>query len=266
MRTLQVSGIIISRRDHGEKDLLLDIFTLERGRIRIIVRGTKKPSSTLRRAAELFNEGIFTIIPRRTFSLLEHWEPIETFEPIKHDLEKLSLGFYLLRMLNELTREEDPEPKLYFLLKNLLLLIQNTKHCCIIKTIYDIGFLEVSGYSLSWQECRGCGKPVKSNCYLNISAGGLVCTECDRSITEKDNLPLSLESVKIGKKFAKIVSDVLCTPIQTDEMKVRYLKMFTKLFDKLTRYEKDIRILNRAMHRFYQYHLNSDIRQWYIPL
>ena len=60
-RVYQTEGIGLRRSDFGESDRLLTVLTPERGKIRLIAKGARKPSSRKSGHVELFSRGQYLV-------------------------------------------------------------------------------------------------------------------------------------------------------------------------------------------------------------
>ncbi|MEW5947426.1 MAG: DNA repair protein RecO [bacterium] len=259
-------AIVLRRRETGERDVLLTLYSLEAGRMQMLVRGTQKPASTLRRCADLFNEGTFHFIPRRSVPLLNQWEPIETFDALKKDPGKLSLGFFMLKVIHETGVDGDPEPELYYLLKNLLWLLQNSENHDKIKAAFLTGVLEKTGFSVNWAACQGCGDDLAGECFLAVRENGFVCSRCAGRFSGAGRQPVSLKTVKIGKKIIKVLEKIVFRPMDAPSVQQKALRFFETFCARLSGCEREMGGLGYAVTRFFQYHVNENVTHWYVSL
>jgi DNA repair protein RecO len=113
MQTINTQGIILTRTDFGEADRILHFLTPDHGKVSGIAKGVRKSKSKLAGSIELFSiseltfivgkSEIYTIISAR---LINH------FDNIVKELERTSVGYELIRLLNKAT-EDNPE-EMYF--------------------------------------------------------------------------------------------------------------------------------------------------------
>ena len=54
-QTYRAEGIVLGRRDLGDADRIVTLFTREFGRRRLVARGSRRPASHLAPSIELFN-------------------------------------------------------------------------------------------------------------------------------------------------------------------------------------------------------------------
>lgn len=120
MNSLQTRGIVLSRTDYGEADRIITVLTPDQGKLRLMARGVRKPKSKLAGGIELFSVSDVTFIRGRgeigtlISSRLNHH-----YGRIVEDIERVQLGYDLIKLLNKAT-EDEPEPEYFETLQHAL--------------------------------------------------------------------------------------------------------------------------------------------------
>src|SRR5262249_22437325 len=94
MATYKVNGINIGSFNLGESDKILTIFTAERGLIRAVAKGARKPGTKVAGRADLLNVNSLLVATGKTLDIITQAYTLETFPRLRDDLSRLSLGFY----------------------------------------------------------------------------------------------------------------------------------------------------------------------------
>lgn len=265
MRESCVRGIVINRAEYGERDVMLTLYSLEGGRLSVVVRGTRKQGSTLRRGADFFREGDFYLVSRRGLPLLTQWEPVSAFSALPGSADKLSLGFYMLRAANEVTAPGDADPAFYNLLRNSLLLVENCLCYDIIKLFFDSGILVCNGLPIDWNACRGCEGPVGEESVFDVEEGGVVCAACARRTPGNRRMKVCLETLRTGKNIYRALDRLGFGPLDGGRRLETALREFERFSGTLKSIEGK-EVLTKIVRRFFQYHVNEGVVHWYIPL
>ena len=106
-RLYRVEAVIIKRTDVGEADRLLTLFTAERGKLRVIAKGARKPSSHKSGHVELFNHVNLLIAKGRNLDLITQAETLDSYLPLRGDLDRLGYETFVNVMAaNEVRIEE----------------------------------------------------------------------------------------------------------------------------------------------------------------
>lgn len=117
MKHQKTTGIILARTDYGEADRILTVLTPDRGKLRLMARGVRKIKSKLAGGIELFSTSHVTYIEGKgELGTLISTRLIRHYGRIVDNLERVQLGYDLIRLLNRAT-EDHPEAEYYQLLE-----------------------------------------------------------------------------------------------------------------------------------------------------
>jgi len=115
-RSVRTEGIILRRRDFGESDRILVVFTKKLGRISGIAKGARKPSSKISGHLELFSRASFLVSRGRNLQLITQAETLQSYDHLREDLSGIGLGSYVVELVDAVTTEGGSNVKLYELL------------------------------------------------------------------------------------------------------------------------------------------------------
>lgn len=117
MKQLLTQGIVLSRTDYGEADRIITLLTPEKGKVRVMARGVRKLKSKLAGGIELFSVSDITYIAGRgEIGTLISSRLINHYGNIVKDIDRVQLGYELIKFLNKAT-EDQPEPEYFGLLE-----------------------------------------------------------------------------------------------------------------------------------------------------
>lgn len=172
-------GFITRVTDVGASDKLINIITAERGRIGVMVKGGRSPSSKLTPISQLFTYGNFEIYEKNSMFWLRGGSVINPFYALSCDIVKVALATYLCDVASELTDEDSEcDEILSLLLNSIYLLSKGEKDERIVKTVFELRAMAISGYLPELSGCAYCREPYSELTYLDIMGGKLICTEC----------------------------------------------------------------------------------------
>lgn len=127
MRQYKTKGIIIKKKPFMEADKLLTIYSFEKGKIRAIAKGARKPKSKFGGRLEIFSYNNFSISKGKNLDIINEAVTINNFKKIKSNYELIKRGSYFLGIVDKITPLEDPNINLFILLKNVLLALEENK-------------------------------------------------------------------------------------------------------------------------------------------
>lgn len=120
MNQLRTRGIVLKRTDYGEADRIVTMLTPEYGKLRLMARGVRKPRAKLAGGIELFSISDITFIRGRgEIGTLISARLGMHYGRIVADIERVQLGYDLLKLLDRAT-EDEPEPAYFSLLNQAL--------------------------------------------------------------------------------------------------------------------------------------------------
>jgi DNA repair protein RecO (recombination protein O) len=127
MNFFKLEGIVINRREYGEGDYYLTIFTSRLGKITFIVKGIKKSKRRDQNSVDLLSKSEFSVYKNKEKFTLSDSVTMDTFENLRRDFFKSSVGFYLAGILNVILIEGEIKEELYNLFNNSLNFLNKTE-------------------------------------------------------------------------------------------------------------------------------------------
>ena len=153
-RQFRTQAIILSRRDFGESDRLLTLFTPSRGKIRAIAKGARKPSAKLSGHVELFARSDCLIHKGRNLDILTQAELIEPYLGLREDLGRGAYANYVAELLDRFTAdEEDDGGELFLLLHQSLARIAGADDPRMAARFFELQLLDLAGFKPELGEC-----------------------------------------------------------------------------------------------------------------
>lgn len=113
-------AIILKRRNVGETDRLLTLFTREAGRMTVRAKGVRAATSKRGAHIELFNTVKAQIIEGRGMPILAQTEIISDRSALKTDIKLLRIAYHIVEVVDRLTADRQPQTEVYELLERAL--------------------------------------------------------------------------------------------------------------------------------------------------
>ena len=120
MRGFKTEGVILKRKNFGEADRILTVFTQSRGKISIVAKGVRRITSRRAGNVELLNRVSLFLYQGKGMSILTEAEGLENFEKLKSDLSLSTVAFHIIELVDKLTAENQENRILYEHLVNCL--------------------------------------------------------------------------------------------------------------------------------------------------
>src|SRR4030042_4526114 len=104
-RTYQTDAVILRRRNWGEADRILTLFTPLRGKIRVRAVGVRKPASRKAGHLELFHRATLFLAKGRDFDIVTQAETLEAYPRLREDLARSEAASHAAQILDRLSPE-----------------------------------------------------------------------------------------------------------------------------------------------------------------
>lgn len=112
----KTEAIILARRNFGEADRILTILTKHRGKLRVIAKGVRRPTSRKRGSLELFNQVVMFLAKGKTLDVVTEVELVDHFGGWRKDLTRVGVAYHLVEVINKLTQDKQEVRRVYEIL------------------------------------------------------------------------------------------------------------------------------------------------------
>lgn len=150
MRTYTVQGIILKRKNVGEADRLLTVFTREHGKMQIKAKGVRKIASKRASHIEPLNKTSLTIYKGAGMPILTEASAIEHFNDIKKDLEKVGFAYHICELIDGLCPENQESAAIFTLVEDMLNVLSFSDNVAPSIHDFEIKLLQLLGYYSEW--------------------------------------------------------------------------------------------------------------------
>jgi DNA repair protein RecO (recombination protein O) len=145
MRSFKTLAIVINRKNFGEADRILTVFSKDKGKIKIIAKGVRRIKSRRSAQVELLNLSALSITDHR-LPVLTEAENIKHFPALKENLKKSGIAFYLCELVDGLTAERQQHPEVYELLEETLGRLEQEENYKKLVSEFEQNLLSVLGF------------------------------------------------------------------------------------------------------------------------
>lgn len=192
---------MLRRKDIGEADRLLTVFTPERGKVRLVAKGIRKPGSRKAGHLELFTRVSLLVAAGRELDLITQAQAVEAYRPLREDLVRGAYAAYAVELLDRFTPDHQEAGDLYQLLAAGLGWLSAAPDVSLAARCYELRLLELAGFQPELRRCVLGGETiVAEDQFFSAAQGGAVCARCGRpepgGPALAGLLPVSLEALK----------------------------------------------------------------------
>ncbi|MBQ3819765.1 DNA repair protein RecO [bacterium] len=190
MNNFVTDAINLKTYNLSESDKIVVMYSKEKGLIRGVAKGVKKPKSKLGARMDLLVANKLMLYKGKNMDRICQAEAINTFNKTRQNMDKIFYSMYISEVVNNFGVEEDPCSKdIYELLYKALDKISNAKDnveilIAIIK--FQLKMMQISGFGIELDTCLCCGEHIKDeNMFFSSNIGGIICSECNKTFNIK---------------------------------------------------------------------------------
>lgn len=160
MQGIKVEGIVLKRRNLGEADRILTVFSMQRGKISVLAKGVRRITSRRAGNVELLNRSVMFLHPTKNFLILTEASVLDTYQRLKEDLTLSTYAFHIIELVDKLTAENQENRILYEHLVNVLERLSKNPRQILVRTfeakiLADLGFVSFREFSPTSPRLRG---------------------------------------------------------------------------------------------------------------
>lgn len=178
-RLYKTEAIILRQRKLGEADRILTLFTPSYGKLEAKVKGVRKTTSRMAGHLQPLNRCMIQLARGRTMEVVAGCETLESFQPLRDNLDRLSRALYAAELADRFLPERVENLPTYRLLLDTLRRLQGETDVDLALRHYEMGLLERSGFRPELERCLGCQQPLQPvQNFFSPVAGGTYCAPC----------------------------------------------------------------------------------------
>ena len=126
-RNYSSEGLVLASKRYAEGDRILVIYSKNYGKLSVIAKGVRKLKSKKRGSLEVFSHINFAANRTKGIDIITEVQIINSFRRIRENLKKTAVAFFLVETVGRLTRDEEKNEDVFFLLTKYLKLLQKLK-------------------------------------------------------------------------------------------------------------------------------------------
>jgi DNA repair protein RecO (recombination protein O) len=178
-RLQRTEAIVLSRRDFGEADRILTVYTRAEGKLGVIAKGVRRIASRKAGHLELFTHVELLLAQGRSLDVVTQAATIEPFRALREDLVRTAYAYHVSELLDHAVGEGEASPPTFELLHDALHGLCVAEDPSLVVRAFDLRLLGLLGYRPQLFACVRCGGEVgpEGNAY-SAQEGGVLCPRC----------------------------------------------------------------------------------------
>lgn len=177
-------AINIKSYNLSESDKIVLMYSKEKGLLRGVAKGSKKPKSKLGGRMDLLVANKLMLFKGKNLDTICQAEALNTFNNLRNDMDKMLYAMYLSEIVSNYGTEDDPNSEeIYNVFYKALGAISESASLIQILLVairFQLKMMSICGYELQLKSCLGCGCDFDENSeiILSLDKGGVYCRNC----------------------------------------------------------------------------------------
>ncbi len=210
--TFVTDAINIKSYPLSENDNIVVMFSKDKGLIKGVAKGVKKPKSKLGARMQSLVCNKLMLNQGKNLDVIREAQAINPFNKLRHDLDKLNYSIYITEIIGNFCREnteetEDVNKNIYELFYKTLENISNAEdnvHILLSVVKFQLKFMKMIGFGLELSHCLKCSAPINEESYFSFDNGGVICRHC---LEESANMEHKIRiHIKIKEFFCELLN------------------------------------------------------------
>jgi DNA repair protein RecO (recombination protein O) len=172
-------GIVLRTHKLGEADRVIVLLTAAHGKVRAVAKGVRKTKSRMGgRLEPMSHVALQLYAGRGELDTVSQVDTIDHFRPVRDNLDRLTKALSLLEVIDQITPEREPVPRLHAMLLGGLRSLAGNDAALLVPAFYW-KLLAAEGVSPQLEVCVACGNTEDLISYDPVE-GGMHCRNCRR--------------------------------------------------------------------------------------
>ena len=125
---LKVEGVIINKKDIGDFDRIVTMFTGSFGKIDVLIKGIRKSKKRDKIGADILSFSRMVVYKKENSYIGTTVESVKNYNNIREDMKKIGIVLYMFHVLNNILTENERKSILYDLTLKSLDYIEKEKN------------------------------------------------------------------------------------------------------------------------------------------
>jgi len=182
MPLFKTRAIILRSHRWGDADRIVTFFSHDLGKIRGAARGARRMKTRFGGVLEPFGIVDVTLFQKSPDALgqISQIDLVKTFKAVREDLSVMAAAARMVRMVEMITADRDPNPEIYAALVYGLETLLPDRDLALTTLLFQIHVLGNTGFRPQTDHCTECGNsaPPHTPRWFSPRLGGMVCDQC----------------------------------------------------------------------------------------
>lgn len=194
-RLYRVEAIVLGGMDFKEADRILTLFTREEGKLRVIAKGIRKPTSRLGYGLDHLARVRLQLAGGRELDVVTGVELLDGHPTLAGDVTAYAYASHVAELVDRLSVDRQTNPAVHELLVGAIAAIASGADPYPVARYSELTLFTLFGFRPELYRCVGCGADIRAAVNaLSPRLGGMLCPDCQ--LNDRSAYPLSVDAQK----------------------------------------------------------------------
>lgn len=215
---VKTDAIIVKSMKYRDTSKIVTMYSKEFGKLKCVAKGARTAKNKFGASLDPLtcSHAVFYKKEHRDLHLLSQCDLVQPFNHLREDFDKMSVGFSIIGMLDQIVRDEERNEPLYHLLLEILSVLNGSeKNYSHFLQAFRLRFSMLYGFAPNFETCIKCGKSVEAEdgekeFVFQIERGAVFCANCatphgtsaQHSASQDKNTVISVQGLQILRRLA----------------------------------------------------------------
>jgi DNA repair protein RecO (recombination protein O) len=225
----KTEAIVLKSMKYGDTSKIVSFYSRRFGKLKGIAKGARRSDNKFGSALEPMSYVALVLYKKehKDLHLISQCDSITTYRGIQEQLEKMSAGFSVLELVDQLAHEEEENASLFGLLEQTLAALNEaSRNVSSLPRAFQIRLAALLGYAPSLDFCAECGTTLIDNERLTtvgfqLMNGAVTCTQCTTAGKAKNRIgysTISAPTLQILRRFLSSGTDRITSIVYNDRV------------------------------------------------
>lgn len=194
--------ITLKSYDLNDADKIVVMYSKDKGLIRSVAKGVKRPKSKLGSRLDLLMANSVQLSKGRNMDVVCQVQTLNAFKTIREDISKLIISSYLSEIVANYGMENDPgSTEVYNLLYSAiehLTHVENKIQILLTAIRFQLKMMYITGVMPELNYCIGCRCELNNNMHFSVEKGGVFCPNCNTVSNHSVIMPYKIRDFLIA--------------------------------------------------------------------
>jgi DNA repair protein RecO (recombination protein O) len=178
-RLYKCEAIVLQGIDFKEADRILTLYSREYGKISVIAKAIRKPTSRLGSSLDHLSQVRLTLAHSQNVDIVTNVELVDAHLALSGNIEAYAYASHLAELVHRLTQERQENRKAFALLAGGLKAISDGVDAFSAARFFELSLFSILGFGIELYRCVSCGRELQADVNpLSARLGGFLCPQC----------------------------------------------------------------------------------------